>query len=229
MRRRTFGSALGLALALLAARAEAQPVWTDGDARFAGYPLGDLAVEGLAAQPWDLRAAETEGVLARFAGTDGRPAVLVRATLARDAATVHAWLLARLRGVSSGAEPIEGFCDAGFKSGRSWAAFACGNVGIEVRVPGAGPDAVTILGAALALLDGATRGTPPAIRVRARIAQGVVRVEAPAGARIDYRPRNATIAPLPEGVRLVSVRPGARVDVVAVDPLLRIARTSVCP
>jgi hypothetical protein len=226
MRRPTF---VRLLVLLLAGRAEAQPVWTDGDARYAGYPLGDLTVEGLQPAPWDLRDAETLGVLARFTGTDGRPAVLVRAKLAAEASQVHEWLTGELRGVSRGAERVEGFCDAGFAAGTTWAAVACGNVGIEVRVPGDGPDARTVLRAALALLGDAPRGSPPALRVRARVAQGVVRVEAPADARIDYRPRNATLAPVAGGMRLVSVRDGARIDVVAVDRLLRIGRASVCP
>jgi hypothetical protein len=226
MRKRTFGSAI--LLLLVAGPARAQPVWTDGDARYAGYPLGDLAVEGLSAQAWDLRAAEAEGVLVRFAGTDGRPSVLVRAVLAPDAASVHGWLLGRLRGVA-GAARREDLCDAGFVAGRTWAAFACGNVGVEVRVPGEGPEAIDVLRSALALFERAPRGSPPRLRIRARIAQGIVRVDAPVGARIDWRPHNASIAPLPDGARLVSVRPGAHLEILAVDPLLRIGRTCVFP
>ena len=228
MKRRISISTAILALCL-ATGAEAQPVWQDGEARWAGYPLGDLAVEGLVAGPWDLRRAETEGALVRFAGTDGRPAVLVRAIVAPDAASVHAWVLARLRGVSGAFERRDGLCDVGFVAGSTWATFACGNVGIEVQVPGAGPEAITVLRSALGLLETAPRGTPAPLRIRARISQGVVRVEAPAGVRIDWRPHNATIAPVPGGVRLVSVRAGARIDVVAVDPLLRIGRASACP
>lgn len=228
MRRRISISAAAAVFAFAAALA-AQPTWTDGADRFAGYPLGDLAIEGLAQSSWDLGHAERDGVVARFAGPDGRPAVLVRAIVAPDAAAVHAWMLARMRGVAREAERRDGFCDVAFVAGRAWAAFACGNVGVEVRVPGDGPEALDVLALAKALLGSAPRGTPPAIHVRARIRQDVVRVEAPAGSRIDWRPRSATLAPVADGVRLVSVRSGARIDVVAVDPLLRVGTASVCP
>jgi len=203
--------------------------WTDGGVRYAGFPLGELAASGLSPLPWDLRHAERDGVLARYAGTDGRPAVLVRATVAADADAAHAWLLARLRGVSRAPWRSRGMCDVGFVSDDGFAAWTCGNVGVEVRVAVPGPVALDIARAALDLLARAPRGTPPALRVRARLENDVVRVEAPAGARIDWRPTNLTVSPLGETVRVVSRRPGGRLEIVAVDPLLRIGRTALCP